>query len=42
MTGGACHVALNNGLTVSRTEYFDAPAERHISGAQMPKFLDII
>jgi hypothetical protein len=37
---GACHVALDNGSTVSRTEFFDAPAERHISGAQVPKFLD--
>jgi hypothetical protein len=27
--------------TVSRTEFFDAPAKRHISGAQVPKFLDI-
>jgi hypothetical protein len=24
--------------TVSGTEFFDAPAERHISGAQVPKF----
>jgi hypothetical protein len=38
---GACHVALDNGSTVSRTEFFDAPAERHISGAQVPKFLDM-
>jgi hypothetical protein len=27
-------------LDGSRTEFFDAPAERHISGAQVPKFLD--
>ena len=26
--------------TVSRTQFFDAPIERHISGAQVPKFLD--
>jgi hypothetical protein len=38
---GACHAALDNGSTVSRTEFFDAPVERHISGAQVPKFLDI-
>jgi hypothetical protein len=24
----------------SKTELFDAPAERHISGAQVPKFSD--
>jgi hypothetical protein len=24
-----------------RPEFFDAPAQRHISGAQMPKSLDI-
>jgi hypothetical protein len=29
-----------NARPFSRTEFFDAPAERHISGAQVPKFLD--
>jgi len=37
---GACHVALDHGSTASRTKFFEAPAERHISGAQVPKFLD--
>jgi len=38
---GACHVALDHGSTASRTKFFEAPAERHISGAQVSNFLDI-
>jgi hypothetical protein len=34
--------ALDNGSTISRIGFFDTPADCHISGAQVPKFLDII
>jgi hypothetical protein len=37
---GAWHIALDNGRPFQEIEFFDAPAERHILGAQLPKFLD--